>query len=158
MRDSNDIEVLYRLFKKTQFFSQINEAALNAICKVASHVQVHAGEPVVEQNDAGDSFYVILSGYLEVRVRKRERSSIAERHSTRRGRYTQIGGLQSRELQRTESMALRKRKETEILGLDDDESDKETENEDQELSDFLKADANSEYGDLVGVISAGDSL
>ena len=163
VRDSNDIAVLFRLFKTTQFFSQINQAALNAICKVACHVEVHAGDPVVEQGDAGDSFYVIISGYLEVRVLKEGRKSVIEaQQSTRKGRYTQIGGIRSRLLQRTQSMMMKKKMEVEVLGLDDDDDDNEgsgDENEDdEELEEFLKADANSEYGQLVGVISAGDSL
>ncbi len=58
-----------RMVRKIKFFSSMNMGLLEKILNRIVLYQYEAGEKVCKQGETGDSFYVVYSGRLSVRVK-----------------------------------------------------------------------------------------
>ena len=67
---AGELGVLAGMLRKVEFFAPLTVGQLD---KVLPHVRLHsysAGEKVFRQGEAGDAFYIIYKGKVEVRLRR----------------------------------------------------------------------------------------
>ena len=66
----NELGILARMLHKVEFFTPLTVGQLE---KVLPHVRLNsfaAGETVFRQGDAGDAFYIVYKGSVEVRLKR----------------------------------------------------------------------------------------
>ena len=67
-RSVGDVNLLLKLVDAIPFFAQIPIGAVKRMCTAMTYKSLHAGEVLFRQGDEGDSFYIVLSGRLQVNV------------------------------------------------------------------------------------------
>jgi CRP-like cAMP-binding protein len=68
-REPSEIAELLRLTRAVRFFQSLSEAMREQLCQVMTVEDMAAGSVVFEQGTEGTTFYVILSGSVDVNVR-----------------------------------------------------------------------------------------
>lgn len=64
-----DVTVFMRMVRKINFFASMNMGLLETILKHINTFDAEPGEVVCRQGEPGDSFYVVASGRLSVKVK-----------------------------------------------------------------------------------------
>ena len=67
---AGELGILARMLRKVEFFAPLTVGQLE---EVLPHVRIHsfsAGETVFRQGEAGDAFYIVYKGSVEVRLRR----------------------------------------------------------------------------------------
>eukprot|EP00949_MAST-11_sp_MAST-11-sp1_P002619 g2619.t1 len=67
-RSVGDVNLLLKLVDAIPFFAQIPIGAVKRMCTAMTYESLDAGEVLFRQGDEGDSFYIVLSGRLQVNV------------------------------------------------------------------------------------------
>ena len=68
-RTREEVLVLEELMLRIKFLEQLARPSRLEICRVASYKQLETGNVLFRQGDAGDAFYIVLSGSVSVSVR-----------------------------------------------------------------------------------------
>lgn len=68
-RTREEVLVLEELMLRIKFLEQLARPSRLEICRVASYKQLETGNVLFQQGDAGDAFYIVLSGSVSVSVR-----------------------------------------------------------------------------------------
>ncbi len=68
-RTSRDIDRIIEAVRGNGFFEKYPRHKQRQLCSIVSILELAQGDVVCNQGDLGDVFYVILKGFVEVRVR-----------------------------------------------------------------------------------------
>src|SRR5262249_3616871 len=71
-------ETLYDLLAQVPLFADLSPAALSEVAQSVQVRQYAAGASVVEEGTAGESFFLVLKGQLEVEVASRPRLEVGD--------------------------------------------------------------------------------
>ncbi len=77
LRTRKDCEALLMLVKNVKFFQELSEDAQLELCKVMNHVDVAwARQTIMQQGDAGSTFFVIIVGSFYVQIQVAESKNL----------------------------------------------------------------------------------